>query len=180
MKSQLRICVLTLCVLAPATAGLHAQGRPITLSDGSVCLSDMGQPLPDAASEEHQRPFKVSTVLLERLGKLSEDMKGCMPLVTKCAECEEFTGEVKSVVVLFREPNNMRNIALEFDGATVRFNTGDLRFGDWQPHGNASDRKKVKRDGGKIQWIFVDGRPFDCRKSFCRITIQNDDSAQAQ
>jgi len=177
MKSQLRMYLFTLTLLFLSTVGLHAGSRPIILSDGSVCLGDQGQPVPETSDQEYQRPFRLSTVFLERGNNASPEMKGCMPLVAKCQDCEEFKEGVRSVVVQFRDGNLTRNVALHLDGAMVRVNTVDLGFGDWQPHGNANDRRKVKRDG-KIQWIFVDGRPFDCRRSFCRITLQDEDSTQ--
>jgi hypothetical protein len=180
MRFQQWTCLLTLSLVFVSTAGLRAGSRPITLSDGSVCLSDEGQPIPETSGQEHQHPFKLATIFLERLSSASQDMKRCMPLVTKCEECVEFNESVRSVVVQFRDGNSTRNVALRFDGATIQVESVDLSFGEWQRHENASDRRKVQRVGRntKIQWIFVDGRPFDCRTSFCRITFQNEDATQ--
>jgi len=179
MKFHLRMSLSTLALLFLSTAGLLGGSRPITLSDGSVCLGDEGQPLPDTSDQKYQRPFKLSTVFLEqRPNAASPDMKACVPLTNICPECELFDKDTRSVVVQFRDANATRSVALKFAGGMVQVNTVDLSLGDWQPHGNPSDRRKVKHDG-KIQWIFVDGQPFDCRKNFCRITFQDDDSIQA-
>jgi hypothetical protein len=173
MRIQSRTGLIASALLLLSSAWLCAGSRPITLSDGSVCLADEGQPLPDTSAQEYQRSFKLASVFLERLGAASADMKGCIPLATKCPGCEEFR-DVRSVVVQFRDGNTTRNVALAFDGSTVRVNTVGSGFADWLPLGNSSGRKKVKRNG-KIQWIFVDGQPFDCQKNFCRITFQNED-----
>jgi hypothetical protein len=181
MHSQIALRAGTVVWLFLSTVGLQAGSRPITLSDGSVCLSDEGQPFPDTSIQEHDHTFKLSTVFLERRrGSASQDMKACLPLVTKCDECQEIK-DVRNVIVQFRDANATRNVAVEINDGAIRVTSVDLPFGDWQPHGNASDRRKVKRDGPntKIQWIFVDGRPFDCRTTFCRITFQDDDSTQA-
>ncbi|RPJ55291.1 MAG: hypothetical protein EHM23_26670 [Acidobacteria bacterium] len=185
MKAQLRLALFRSALLFLSTVVLHAGGRPITISDGSVCLANQGQAVPETENREYRGPFQPAVAFLEkRPGNASSEMKGCMPIETKCADCTDFP-DVRSVVVQFQDGNAIRNVALNFDGKEVRVNTVDLMLRDWQPHGPPNDRRKVKRDGPdqrqhKIQWIFVNGIPTDCRTSVCRITIQNVDPAQAQ
>lgn len=189
MKSQLRIAFSTLSVLLMSAVGVYAGSRPITISDGSVCLADMGQAVPDTPDREYQGQFQVSKAYLETfVGDPTPAMKDCLPIETDteadCKNCEVFEN-VRSVVVQFRDGTAIRNVAMDFDAGILKVNTVDLRLQDWRPHGPPTDRKKVKRDGlgirmHKIQWIFVNGAPRDCRTTVCRITIQNADTVQAQ
>ncbi|RPJ84195.1 MAG: hypothetical protein EHM18_12235, partial [Acidobacteria bacterium] len=135
MKAPLRFALFTSVLLFLSTVGSRAGGRPITISDGSVCLADQGQGVPETANREYQGSFIPAIAFLEkRPGNASPEMKGCMPIETKCEYCTEFP-DVRSVVVQFQDGNAIRNVALNFDGKQVRVNTVDLTLRDWQPYG---------------------------------------------
>ena len=175
MKTLLPSCCLIFVLLVSISVGLEAGSRPITISDGSVCVADEELPLPATATDRHTRPFKLSRVYVEQATQEPDGMRMCMPLGNG-----KLRENISGAVIQFLDANETRQVSLLFNGSKVQITSVGLDFDQWQRHGAAVDRKKVVRGGpAKIQWIFLEGEVFDCRKSFCRITFQDNTPTQA-
>jgi hypothetical protein len=151
-------------VLCTFAGSLGAQS-PIIITDGSVCVSDPGAPLPNDSSSRLERDFELAEVWVET----SMPKKECAP-ATECSgeDCQAFPDSVKKVVVEFRD-GSRRSITVNFaDGKMLL--TLPVRFNQWRSA--TPDRRQVLRNG-KIQRISVDGANISCpANAQCRVTIR--------